>query len=225
MSDRWPYATEAVFLQRALDIEADVGRIEAALRDLQGVRHCWQSSVTGPLFELCESPIEQLFLVGLLSEGTWAGIDGVPNAVKADTTIVEVQKRVAVDAEVFRVDFALWEERTGIAVELDGHDWHERTKEQAERDKSRDRKLLAAGIPVVRFAGSEIWRDPWAAAREALSIVDDCWLQDMNLGHAWRRRDRTAKRDVHEAAREFFGAGRRFQRLVERKRRLELAAE
>ena len=32
-----------------------------------------------------------------------------------------------------------------IVVELDGHDYHERTKEQADYDKSRDRSIPAAG--------------------------------------------------------------------------------
>ena len=47
------------------------------------------------------------------------------------------------------------------AIECDGHDFHERTKEQAARDKSRDRTLLSAGYPVMR---SEIWKDPVACA-------------------------------------------------------------
>ncbi len=43
-------------------------------------------------------------------------------------------------------------------IECDGHDFHERTKEQAQRDKKRDRELQAAGYKVFRFTGSEIWR-------------------------------------------------------------------
>lgn len=46
-----------------------------------------------------------------------------------------------------------------IAVECDGHDYHDKTKEQAARDKKRDRDLLLAGVSVMRFTGSEIYRD------------------------------------------------------------------
>jgi len=53
-----------------------------------------------------------------------------------------------------------------LAVECDGHDFHERTKEQAARDRSRDRVLLEAGLPVVRFTGSEIYRNPQRCADE-----------------------------------------------------------
>lgn len=46
-----------------------------------------------------------------------------------------------------------------LVVELDGHDFHERTKTQAQRDRSRDRAAVAEGFRVVRFTGSEIHRD------------------------------------------------------------------
>src|SRR5205807_7453561 len=44
-------------------------------------------------------------------------------------------------------------------VEIDGHDFHERTKEQAQRDKSRDRYLNQSGFTVFRFTGSEVFND------------------------------------------------------------------
>jgi len=53
-------------------------------------------------------------------------------------------------------------------VECDGHDFHERTKEQAKRDKQRDRTLQAMGLPVFRFTGSEIWNAPFRCASEVL---------------------------------------------------------
>lgn len=53
-----------------------------------------------------------------------------------------------------------------LIVECDGHDYHERTKEQAARDRSRDRELNAAGFDVFRFTGSELWRDPWGCAQQ-----------------------------------------------------------
>ena len=45
---------------------------------------------------------------------------------------------------------------TRLVVEVDGHDFHERTKEQAQRDKTRDRDLQAAGFIVFRFTGREV---------------------------------------------------------------------
>jgi very-short-patch-repair endonuclease len=53
-----------------------------------------------------------------------------------------------------------------LAIECDGHEFHEKTKEQAARDKSRDRTLLLRGIPSMRFAGSEIWRSPYGCMKQ-----------------------------------------------------------
>lgn len=71
----------------------------------------------------------------------------------------------------YRVDFMIEREGRRIVVECDGHDFHERTKEQAERDKSRDRELTALGYTVMRFTGSEIWRNPFAAAQEVIDLA------------------------------------------------------
>ena len=53
-----------------------------------------------------------------------------------------------------------------LVVECDGHEFHERTKEQAQRDKSRDREIMAAGFRTLRFTGSEIYRNAEKCALE-----------------------------------------------------------
>lgn len=58
-----------------------------------------------------------------------------------------------------------------IAIECDGHDFHERTKEQAERDRARDRFLQGEGLTVLRFTGSEIWRSPEGCRDEVVDHV------------------------------------------------------
>jgi hypothetical protein len=57
-------------------------------------------------------------------------------------------------------------------IECDGHDYHERTKEQAAHDRARDREMQRLGYLVLRFTGSEIWRDPIGCALVALQTVD-----------------------------------------------------
>lgn len=76
----------------------------------------------------------------------------------------------------YRIDFLMTtrdlEGNIGsLAVECDGHDFHERTKEQAAHDRSRDRAILLAGLRVIRFTGSEIHRDLFQCAEEALVHV------------------------------------------------------
>lgn len=56
-----------------------------------------------------------------------------------------------------------------ILIECDGHDFHEKTKEQAQKDKQRDRDFLSAGIVTIRFTGSEIWKNANKCAEEIFS--------------------------------------------------------
>jgi very-short-patch-repair endonuclease len=62
----------------------------------------------------------------------------------------------------YRVDFFLVSFCQGhsavTVVECDGHEFHEKTREQASRDKSRDRAITAAGAALLRFTGSDIHR-------------------------------------------------------------------
>ncbi len=58
-----------------------------------------------------------------------------------------------------------------LIIECDGHDFHERTKEQAAKDRSRDRRSQQAGFVILRFTGSEIYNDPMRCAAEALGTL------------------------------------------------------
>lgn len=75
----------------------------------------------------------------------------------------------------WRVDFLICATRDAgdgksswrkVIVECDGHDFHERTKEQAAKDRSRDREAQMQGFHILRFTGSELWRDPWGCAEK-----------------------------------------------------------
>ncbi len=91
--------------------------------------------------------------------------------------IIQVQQQLP----NWRVDFLIhvyadwFREPTGgtegwkqLIVECDGHDFHERTKEQAARDRERDRWAQLQGIEVFRFTGSELWRDPLGCADQVI---------------------------------------------------------
>lgn len=133
----------------------------------------------------CESPIEEIFLqswmiyaspwrIRSLEEFTTMP-DKVPfNATSASWQVnfIFPQQKI----ESFRVDFVLGRYSWGrdesvdpaqefmrklplIVVECDGHDFHERTADQAGKDKSRDRRLTALGFRVLRFTGRELHRN------------------------------------------------------------------
>jgi len=66
----------------------------------------------------------------------------------------------------YRVDLALRKpDGFLIFIECDGKDFHS-SPEQVERDMVRERAMVEAGYPVVRFTGSEINYSPVACANE-----------------------------------------------------------
>lgn len=75
--------------------------------------------------------------------------------------------------------------RIKLIVECDGHEFHEKTKAQAQRDKKRDRTLTTMGFTVMRFTGSEIWRDPRKCVLEAIKFVQSQQWEDHAKGF-WR---------------------------------------
>lgn len=76
----------------------------------------------------------------------------------------------------WRVDYVLWVHDGKIwrrlIIECDGHDFHERTKEQAARDRDMDRRLQSAGETVFRFTGAEIFNEPLRCADTILRWAD-----------------------------------------------------
>lgn len=70
----------------------------------------------------------------------------------------------------YRVDFLIETTDGPIVIECDGHDFHEKTKEQAQNDKARDRNLQAAGFRVYRFTGSEIWKTEGKCLFDVINI-------------------------------------------------------
>jgi very-short-patch-repair endonuclease len=84
--------------------------------------------------------------------------------------------QVRLDQGRYIVDFFVNARVCGFPVtaviECDGHDYHERTKDQASYDKARDRFCQANGHLVLRYTGSDIWGDPLQHAEDALKTID-----------------------------------------------------
>jgi very-short-patch-repair endonuclease len=70
-----------------------------------------------------------------------------------------------------------------IVIECDGHDFHEKTKEQAARDKKRDRFIVSKGYKLLRYSGSEIYNNFESIIDEIDEILEDDirnWLNNNN---------------------------------------------
>lgn len=85
------------------------------------------------------------------------------------------QQMIKRESSYIRVDFLIKVKHSGkeinVVVECDGHDFHEKTKEQAQKDKSRDRFLVSKGYYVFRFTGSEIYRNARIVSEEVSAFI------------------------------------------------------
>lgn len=125
-----------------------------------------------------KSPIEAMMYAGLVwLEMEWAGFptydflgNGPQGHIAEFGPFSALTYSITAQAPIgaYKADFLVWfahgKQVTGLVIECDGHDFHERTKEQASRDKRRDREILTGGFPVLRFTGSEIFRDAVSCA-------------------------------------------------------------
>lgn len=127
-----------------LILERTMGRLEEIVRE-------------------AESPIEAIFLIWWRVMADVVGID-------RSLTLWPQFGFAPINGRNYRADFAIWptnlDEITDdtpfncVVVELDGHDYHERTKEQVIERNQRDRDFQEKGYVVLHFSGSEIHRDP-----------------------------------------------------------------
>lgn len=125
----------------------------------------------GRIVDRCESFIERRFAIALLllEQFTFEPIEDAPYVAR-DALGISLAQQLLVGAH--RVDFALIHaDGARLAIEIDGHEYHDGTKERAERDRARDRHLLEAKWPTVRYTGREINRDAMRCAQEAHRLI------------------------------------------------------
>lgn len=123
-----------------------------------------------------ESPIEAVFIVWLELLFIYGG------QVGAHAFMARAQQTIELEGERFRPDFimvpsdpliASLGDAAGcpmkLAVELDGYDFHERTKEQVAIRDRRDRVLQRHGWVVLHISGSEL-------VRRKIEALEEVWL-------------------------------------------------
>ncbi len=157
------------------------------------------TSVQLDVFELqeaCESPIEVPMVLALMTVARHEGVSVKLIAhgreyrdrfePSGSTRWPDFVLRIEPQAQLgeHRVDFCLTLDgsiraedgrlRSGskrMVIECDGHEFHERTKVQAKRDRERDRLLQSFGFLVYRYTGQEIWEDVFACATQAIDYL------------------------------------------------------
>lgn len=108
--------------------------------------------------EKIESPIEKIMYLTL---SYLKGLYGIFN--------IKVIRQAKI--QKFRVDFLVKHNGKNIVIECDGHEWHEKTKQQASKDKKRDRELQKLGYIVLRYTGSDIYANSTGAIDDLVVIL------------------------------------------------------
>ena len=143
--------------------------------------------------EECESPIELILAAELFflrsPFGRFASVNPDMHrwATEDDSYGVFWSTQISMPGIPHRADFGIMVKygrfHEFILIECDGHDYHEKTKEQAARDKKRDRDFTGTGARILRFTGSEIYRAPEKCAAEIRAVALAALTRCVN---AWR---------------------------------------
>jgi len=94
----------------------------------------------------------------------------------AKPLIPELQQEVWIDN--YRVDFLLPSKKT--IIELYGYEYH-KSKEKITKDAKRERYLQKLGYKIIRFTGSEIYKDVNKCVNEVLELEEIKPNNNLNL--------------------------------------------
>ncbi|MFD3219934.1 endonuclease domain-containing protein [Staphylococcus saprophyticus] len=152
--------------------------VESTLKKYKEKYISYFSKYNKHLLDKCGSPIEEMYVATLSYIGELSNLE----------LDIKNQYEVGVDGKKYKVDFYVTANQqytienndgtfvqsreVSLCIECDGHDFHEKTKEQVKRDKQRERNLAKRGFKVIRFTGSEIYQDTQKCVAETLRILE-----------------------------------------------------
>lgn len=58
-----------------------------------------------------------------------------------------------------------------LIIECDGHEYHHANKKQVENDYNRENDLKLSGCDVIRFTGSQIYKEPMKCAEKIMKYI------------------------------------------------------
>ena len=117
----------------------------------------------------CQSPLEQKLFVALKEHG----IDSeLQLRIRKDGTTYP--KDIPVERETILTlpDFYVRTKKNNICIYADGHTYHERTENQALRDRNIDRELQNLGFICLRFTGKEIRENIESVINTIIKAID-----------------------------------------------------
>ena len=115
----------------------------------------------------CESPIEIMLAMAF-------DFITFTRACPINDYYIERQENINTQSRNYRADFVFHDltSNVQIVVECDGHDFHEKTKEQVKRNNERDYDLKMSGYEVIHFSGSEVFESPLNCAYKVFKYAE-----------------------------------------------------
>lgn len=129
------------------------------------------------IFQECESPIEIIMLMALeiceCKRNIWDRYHyGIIISTQIEYEIGDSKYRSDITIYVDDVFNTTNKNDFEIIIECDGHDFHEKTKEQVIKNNQRDYDFKCAGIEVFHFSGSEIYNKPTECADKIFDYIE-----------------------------------------------------
>ena len=122
------------------------------------------------LYEKIESPIEQIFITAFELYIMFN---------KKKDIVLFSQKEIKANEKKYIVDFYFEEDEyvnkfntdKKIIIECDGYEFHQKTKEQVQKDNEREYNLKMAGYEILRFSGTQIYNNPFKCAEDTYNYI------------------------------------------------------
>lgn len=164
--------------QRAKELFFEYLSVSTRLKGLKGGAFFMESCGFNISRE-CESPIEQLF------DFAWQ-IHCFEKDGKCDSPYIELshQHNIQTNKGKYRADFYFdsdypsgetshhrGKNNLKLVIECDGHDFHEKTKEQVAKNNKRNLDLQMAGYEILHFSGSQVFENPLKCVKEVYEYI------------------------------------------------------
>ena len=145
-------------------------RVQERVQELMLVNNIRQEIIPATFCECIESPIEQIFITAF---------ELYIKLTDKEFVMLFSQKPIKVGKKNYVVDFYFEKDlyvnrfntNKKIIIECDGHEFHQKTKQQVKSDNEREYALKMAGYEMIRFSGSQIYNEPFKCAEDTYKYI------------------------------------------------------
>lgn len=117
-----------------------------------------------------KSPIEQIFITAF---------DYIMSCDNRKNIYLLPQAEINIGDKKYYPDFLFeydpyinnYNTNSKIIIECDGYEFHQKTKEQVQRDNEREYDLKMAGYEILRFSGTQIYKNPIKCAEDTYNYI------------------------------------------------------